>query len=331
MPSLFDNHGRPINYVRLAITDRCNLRCTYCMPAAGIDFGPRSTLLQYEEMLRLVRVLAELGISKVRVTGGEPFVRRDVMDLFRGLAATPGIAKIALTTNGTLTQAHLPALHDLGIRQVNLSLDTLDRKRFFEITRRDEFETVWATFEELVKRQFEVKLNAVLLRGKNDMDIIPFVKLTRDFPVSVRFIEEMPFNGGEAGQGALYWNWKRIESVIRAEFPLLRKIPDPPHSTALNYSVPGHAGTVGIIPAFSRTFCGTCNRLRVTPQGLLKTCLYDQGVFNVRDLMRAGASDEELKTALLEAIGNRAKDGFEAENQYFGGFAARESMTTIGG
>lgn len=331
MPSLIDNHGRPINYVRLAITDRCNLRCTYCMPEQGIDFGPRSTLLQYEEMLRLMRILADMGINKVRITGGEPFVRRDVMDLFQGLAAIDGITKIALTTNGTLTQTHLPALWDLGVRQINLSLDTLDRDRFFQITRRDEFDTVWATFMAMLEQQFEVKINVVLLQGQNDMDIIPFVKLTQDLPVSVRFIEEMPFNGGDAAQGKLYWDWKRIESVIQSEFPQINKIPDPPFSTALNYSIPDFAGSVGIIPAYSRTFCGTCNRLRVTPQGLLKTCLYDQGVFNIRDLMRAGATDAEIQTALLEAIGSRAKDGYEAENRRLSGFPARESMTTIGG
>ncbi len=331
MPSLFDNHGRPINYVRLAITDRCNLRCAYCMPEEGINFGPRSTLLQYEEMLRLLRILAGMGIEKVRITGGEPFVRRDVMDLFQGLAAIDGITKIALTTNGTLTRAHLPALLASGVRQINLSLDTLDRNRFAQITRRDEFDAVWATFMAMVEQDFEVKINVVLLQGQNDMDIIPFVKLTRDFPVSVRFIEEMPFNGGATPHSELFWDWKRIESAIRAEFPQLSKIPDPPHSTALNYSIPGFAGSVGIIPAYSRTFCGTCNRLRITPQGLLKTCLYDQGVFNIRDLMRAGATDAEVQTALLEAIGSRARDGYEAENRRLAGFPARESMTTIGG
>lgn len=331
MSSLFDNHGRPVNYVRLAITDRCNLRCAYCMPEEGINFGPRSTLLQYEEMLRLLRILAGVGVEKVRITGGEPFVRRDVMDLFQGMAAIKGIKKIALTTNGTLTRAHLPALWALGVRQINLSLDTLDRDRFAQITRRDEFDAVWSTFRAMVEQKFEVKINVVLLQGRNDMDIIPFVKLTQHMPIGVRFIEEMPFNGGETSQGKLFWDWKRIESAIHAEFPRMRKIPDPPHSTALNYRIPGFAGSVGIIPAYSRTFCGTCNRLRITPQGLLKTCLYDQGVFNIRDLMRAGATDAEIKTALLDAIGNRAKDGFEAEQRRLGGFPARESMTTIGG
>ena len=330
MPTLYDNHGRPINYLRLAITDRCNLRCAYCMPEEGIDLAPRDTLLRYEEILRLVRILAGMGIDKVRITGGEPFVRRDVMDLFKGLATTPGIKTVNLTTNGTLTRQHIPALKALGIRSINLSLDTLNPERFFTITRRDEFEKVWATFLALIDGDFEVKINAVLLKGLNDQDLRSFAELTRKYPVSVRFIEEMPFNGS-GSDGDLYWTWKRIEQAIRADFPSMIKIPDPPHSTALNYQIPGHQGSVGIIPAFSRTFCGTCNRLRITPQGLLKTCLYDDGVFNIRDLMRAGATDSDLQVALLEAIGSRAKDGFEAESRRFGGRPIQESMTTIGG
>lgn len=331
MPNLYDNHGRPISYLRLAITDRCNLRCSYCMPEEGIDFGPRDSLMRYEEMLRVVRILANMGIDKVRVTGGEPFVRKDVMDLFSGLAATPGIKTINLTTNGTLTLKHLPALKMLGIRSVNLSLDALDPQRFFAITRRDEFDKVWQTFLALIDQNFEVKINAVLLRGQNDQDILPFAELTKQYPVSVRFIEEMPFNGSGQQEGELFWNWQRIELAIRDGYPALQKIQDPPHSTARNYQIPGHLGSIGIIPAYSRTFCGTCNRLRITPQGLLKTCLYDGGVFNVRDLIREGASDADLRVAFLQAIGNRAKDGFEAENQRFGGKPVGESMTTIGG
>lgn len=331
MANLYDNHGRPINYLRLAVTDRCNLRCSYCMPEEGIDFGPRNTLMRYEEFLRLVKILGPLGIDKVRITGGEPFVRRDLMDFLSGLASIPEINAIKITTNGTLTQKYLPALKDLGIRSINLSLDTLDSDRFFAITRRDEFDKVWKTFLALLEQDFEVKINAVLLSGQNDKDILPFAKLTEQFPVTVRFIEEMPFNGSGSLVDGLYWDWQKIEATIRSGYPDLQKIQDPPHSTARNYKIPGHQGNIGIIPAYSRTFCGTCNRLRITPQGLLKTCLYDSGVFNIRDLMRAGASDSELRTALLDAIGNRAKDGFEAESRRFGGSKVHESMTTIGG
>lgn len=331
MSRLFDNHGRRINYVRLAVTDRCNLRCHYCMPEEGLAYGPRAALLTYEEMLRLMQVLVGLGIDKVRITGGEPFLRRDLLALLRGLAGMDGLHTIALTTNGTLTRPFIPELKALGIRSINLSLDTLDPVRFAAITRRDNFKEVWRTLEALVSEGFEVKTNMVVMAGQNDRDILPMVALTRDMPLSVRFIEEMPFNGTGLKVAQSPWHWQRILEHIRLEYPEVQKLVDGPFSTSYNYKVPGHAGSFGIIAAYSRTFCGTCNRLRITPQGLLKTCLYDSGIFNVKDLMRAGASDAELTTALLDAIGNRAKDGHEAESMRFAGAPVQESMTTIGG
>ena len=328
---LYDNHGRLVNYVRLAVTDRCNLRCFYCMPEEGIQFVPKRDLLTYEEMVRLVSVLSELGVDKVRLTGGEPFVRRDLMGFVEKIAALEGIRKIALTTNGTLTAPHIPDFKRLKITSVNLSLDSLDPQRFFQVTRRDEFAQVMRTLDALLAHDIETKINTVVMQGQNEQDLIPLAGLTRDLPVSVRFIEEMPFNGTGRHYTDWVWDHRRIVAHLRERYPALYKLPDPPNSTAYHYAVEGHKGTIGIIAAYSRTFCGTCNRLRITPQGLLKTCLYDAGVFNVRDLMRAGASDAELTTALLEAIGNRAKDGFEAENRRFNGAPVGESMTTIGG
>ncbi|MDZ7878516.1 MAG: GTP 3',8-cyclase MoaA [Saprospiraceae bacterium] len=330
-PQLYDNHGRAINYVRLAVTDRCNLRCFYCMPEEGINFTPRNELMSYEEMLRLIGILARCGVSKVRITGGEPFVRRDIMQLLRGIAETEGIETLNLTTNGTLTAPHVAKLKALGIKSVNLSLDSLDPKRFFEVTRRDEFAKVWHCFEELLRQGIKVKINAVVMEGKNEADILEMVDLTKKYPVSVRFIEEMPFNGSGNHYDTLRWNWQEILKTIKTEYPTIQKLQDEPNSTSYNYMIPNHLGTVGIIAAYSRTFCGTCNRIRVTPQGLLKTCLYDSGVFNFRDLMRAGASDEQIASTLLDALGNRAKNGFEAENRRFMGAPVRESMTTIGG
>ncbi|MDX1941815.1 MAG: GTP 3',8-cyclase MoaA [Saprospiraceae bacterium] len=328
---LYDNHGRLINYVRLAVTDRCNLRCFYCMPEEGIKYVPKSDLLSYEEMLRLMQVLANLGIEKVRITGGEPFVRRDMMDFLRALRQIEGIRKINITTNGTLTAPLIPELKQLGIDSVNLSLDCLDRERFFQITRRDEFDTVMETFHLLIKHDIPTKINAVVMDGKNIEDLVPMVELTKQYPVSVRFIEEMPFNGEGSHYSVLVWNHKTILDYLKTYFPAIYKIPDPPHSTSYNYQIPGHQGTIGIIAAYTRTFCGTCNRIRITPQGGLKTCLYDSGIFNVRDLMRAGASDAELETAFVEAIGNRAKDGWEAEKNRQFGLPVSESMSTIGG
>jgi molybdenum cofactor biosynthesis protein A len=329
--SLYDNHGRLINYVRLAVTDRCNLRCFYCMPEEGIHYVPRRELLSYEEMTRLMQVLVGMGIEKLRITGGEPFVRKDMMDFLRAVSQLDGLRKISITTNGTLTGRLIPELKEIGIHAVNLSLDTLDPDRFYEITRRDEFDKVKKTFHALLDHGIKTKINTVVMDGKNTEDIISMAELTREHPISVRFIEEMPFNGEGAHYEKLHWNHRRILQHLQAHFPEIEKIPDPPHSTSSNYRIPDFQGTVGIIAAYSRTFCGTCNRIRITPQGMLRTCLYDEGVFNVRDLMRAGATDEQLRDALLDALHNRAKDGWEAERNRRSGLPVQESMSTIGG
>ncbi len=325
---IYDNHGRPITYLRLAVTDRCNLRCFYCMPEEGINFLPKPHLLTFEEMLRMIQIMGDLGISKVRITGGEPFVRKDMMQLLRSISEVEGIEKINITTNGVLTAPLVPELKKLGIKSVNLSLDTLDRERFKEMTRRDELPAVLKTLDALLENGVETKINAVVMAGKNDQDILPLVAMTKELPVSVRFIEEMPFNGSGLNEAA-FMSHIRIISKIREEYPSLAKIADEPNSTSYNYTIDNHQGTVGVIAAFSRTFCGTCNRIRVTPTGTLKTCLYDDGVLNLRDLLRSGISDSQIKEQLIEAFTHRAKDGFEAESMRSS--LVSESMTTIGG
>lgn len=331
MPAIYDNHGRVLNYLRLAVTDRCNLRCFYCMPEEGIRYLPKKELLSFEEIERLVSIMANLGITKVRLTGGEPFVRTDLMKLIHKIKTVPGINQLHLTTNGVLTTPYISELKELGIASVNLSLDTLDRERFKLITRRDEFDKTWETFQLLQKQGIQTKINAVVMEGKNIDDIIPLVNLTKEFPVSVRFIEEMPFNGEGNHYSKLNWTYKKILEHIQLHFPEIQKIKDPDHSTAYHYSIPGHAGNIAVIAAFSRTFCGTCNRIRVTAQGVLKTCLYDNGVLNIRDLMRAGNSDEEIRMALLASFSNRPKDGIEAEEKRINHVPVTESMSTIGG
>ena len=327
---LLDNHGRPINYLRLAVTDRCNLRCHYCMPEHGLEWLSRTELLSYEEMLRLCRVLVGLGIQKIRITGGEPFVRKDLMKFLTTLSRLPGLEQIHLTTNGVATAPLVPELKKLGISSVNLSLDTLDRERFFQITRRDELPKVLDTMDALLHHDIPVKINAVVMDGQNTDDLVPLAKMTRDLPVDVRFIEEMPFNGGDHHNAYPTWDHRRILDTLRAEWPDLEKTPDPPFSTSMNYRVPWHRGKIGIIAAYSRTFCGTCNRIRVTPQGVLKTCLYDHGVLHLRDLLREGLSDAELTDHLLLALNRRHKNGWEAEEARRG-IPVEESMATIGG
>lgn len=330
MNHVIDNHGRPISYLRLAVTDRCNLRCFYCMPEEGIKYVPKPHLLSWEEMERVIRILAGMGVDKVRITGGEPFVRRGIMEFLEEIKQIEGLRQINITTNGVLTAPLVPDFKRLGIKSVNLSLDTLDRQRFFDITRRDEFQNVWQTFEALQEYDISTKLNAVVMSGKNTDDIIPMAELTRTHNISVRFIEEMPFNGDGAHEYQEFWNFKKILDELKRHYPGIYKLPDPPSSTSYNYQIPGHKGTIGIIAAFSRTFCGTCNRLRLTPQGQFKTCLYDDGVFNIKDLLRQGLSDEAVKQHILAALQNRAEDGFEAEASRKVGVVS-ESMSTIGG
>ncbi len=329
-PLLFDNHGRPISYLRLAVTDRCNLRCFYCMPEEGIKYLPKKDLLTFEEIERLVKIMSSLGVSKIRLTGGEPFVRTDLMDLIKKIKSIEGIQELHITTNGILTTPHIAELKLLGVASINLSLDTLDRERFKSIARRDEFINTWKTFESLIQHKIPVKINTVVMEGKNIDDLIPMVELTKNYPISIRFIEEMPFNGEGNHYPVLNWTYKKILAHLESHFGLLEKIVDPIHSTAYHYKVPGYLGNIGIIAAFSRTFCGSCNRIRVTAQGVLKTCLYDDGVLNIKTLFRDGASDEEVIFALKKDFTKRPKDGFEAEEKRKAN-PVIESMSTIGG
>ena len=327
---LIDNHGREINYLRLAVTDRCNLRCFYCMPENGIKYMNRKDLLSFEEMTRLIRVFGDLGVSKIRITGGEPFVRKGIMSFLKGISELETIKEINITTNGTFTVEQIPALEKMGIKSVNLSLDSLDSQRFFDITRRDLFDQVMTTYRKLVDSKIRVKTNMVVMDGRNIEDIYPMLELTKYDDVSVRFIEEMPFNGTEGQGNATIWPAKKIMSYIE-EKHTHQKMVDPPASTSLNYKIPGYVGSFGIIPAYTRTFCGSCNRIRLTPQGTLRTCLYGEGQVNFRDLIRGGVTDEALGDHLIKVVGKRAKDGFEAEKSRSATLPASESMATIGG
>lgn len=326
---MVDTFGRPITYLRLSVTDRCNLRCTYCMPEHQ-HFLPQPEILQFEEMLRLVRIVSTLGINKVRITGGEPFVRHGIMQFLRDLVTVEGINEVTITTNGVITEQYLPELFQLGIRSINLSLDTLNPDRFATITRRSNFFEVQKTLFTALKLGFRVKINAVVMEGKNNQDIIPMVDFAREHPVEIRFIEEMPFNGVD-NRAALFWNADKIEQVIREIYPSLQAITTERHATASMFRIAGFAGTVGIIAGYSRTFCGECNRIRITAKGLLKTCLYDNGVSDIKALIRSGKSDEFLRDHIRMCSENRWKDGLEAEEYAKTRQSVYDSMSEIGG
>lgn len=328
--TLKDNYNRDINYVRIAVTDRCNLRCFYCMPEQGIVYEPKAHLLSYEEIIRLLTILGQLGFTKVRFTGGEPFLRKDFTQLIEKTSALSSFENIHITTNGTLVQNHIPLLKKLGITKLNLSLDTLNEERFKKITRRDDFSKVWDTLQVLIKENFSVKVNAVAMNGINTEDIIPMAELAREYPIHVRFIEEMPFNGG-AKENQKIFSSKEILSTLHKHFPDLKVLSGKHGDTATEYTAAHFIGKIGIIPAFSRTFCTTCNRLRITANGEIKTCLYDGGVFSMRDFLRSGATDLEVKEKFIELIRLKPKDGFEAEKFTTQSVIRNESMSSIGG
>ena len=328
---LVDKFGRKINYLRLAVTDKCNLRCQYCMPAEGINYQQKDNLLNYEEMVKLVTVLAEMGVNKIRLTGGEPFVRKDFIYLLKNLNKIKGLDEINITTNGTLIYRYYEQLKELKIGSINLSIDSLDKENFFKITRRNAFGRVWKTLEELQENGFNTKLNVVCLPNQNTHELKDFVALTKHREISVRFIEEMPFNGTGIREVTDVWNKDKIFYEITDHFKGIEKLPSAKSSTSENYRVKGHKGTFGIIPAFTRTICGGCNRIRITATGDLKLCLFDDGAFNLRDQIRKGASKEQLKILFTNLIQQKPKNGFIAENTRKNLAKVSESMSTIGG
>ncbi len=327
---LTDKFGRQITYLRLAITDRCNLRCQYCMPAKGIDIVDRKELLSYKEMYRITRVLSELGVNKVRLTGGEPFVRKDFINFLESLSFNDKLKQINITTNGALIAKHIPTLEKLGINSVNLSLDTLQADKFKKITRRDVFEETMQTLEKLLASKLTLKLNVVVLPDNNTDEILDFIELTKDKDLAVRFIEEMPFNGIGLRKTDEVWNLNKIFAEVQKDYKNIIPLANKKSSTSQNYKIENYKGSFGIIPAFTRTICHDCNRIRITATGIFKNCLFDDGVFNIRDFIRNGASDDDLKKLFIATVQQKPENGFIAEANRKNKKVS-ESMSTIGG
>ena len=326
---LKDKFGRKITYLRLAVTDRCNLRCQYCMPAEGINIVDRKELLTYKEMYRITRVLSELGVNKVRLTGGEPFVRKDFVNFLESLSFNKNLKEINITTNGALITKHISTLEKVGIHSVNLSIDSLQKEKFAQITRRNVFESVFDTFNTLEQSAIKLKLNVVVQSGFNTDEIFDFIELTKNKDVEVRFIEEMPFNGSGKRLVDEIWDFNKIVQHIKNEYTSIQNLISHKSSTSYNYKVPGYKGSVGIIPSYTRLICKDCNRIRITATGLFKNCLFDGGVFNVRDFIRQGASDDDLKQLFISTVHKKPENGFVAEANRSNNVS--ESMSTIGG
>jgi cyclic pyranopterin phosphate synthase len=331
--SLRDRHGRTFDYVRVAVTDQCNLRCVYCMPEEGVDFVPPPALLTGEEILRFLRIAAGLGVSKVRFTGGEPLVRKDIVALVRGARETPGVHEVHLTTNGVLLSRHADDLLRAGLSGVNVSIDTLDPEKFKAITRRAGLERVVAGVREIVSAGLpSVKVNVVAMRGFNDSEIDAFAELTRELPITVRFIELMPFDAHQIWKTGKFFGAERIIEALRSAFPTLV---DATGSRTEHhvFRIPGHAGKLSVIPAYTRTLCTNCNRIRLTADGQIRNCLYSQHEYDVRALLRSGASDAAVVEQLVSAMWAKEVDGWAAQrsNGTRPLDVSRLSMTQIGG
>ncbi len=299
-----DAHHRPIDYLRLSITDRCNLRCVYCMPSHGVPRLDHSQILSYEEILRLTRIAVKMGITKIRITGGEPLVRRDVTYLCENIAALKGVSSLSLTTNGLLLGQYAAALRRAGIRRVNISLDTLRPSRFSSITRVGCFHKVWAGLEAAQKAGFSpIKLNVVVMRHLNDDEVEEMALLSLRNPFHVRFIEFMPFPSSASRK-----QFVSSDEIVERLSRLGRLVPCESRSNngpARYFRLEGALGKIGIISPISHHFCPSCNRLRLTADGKLRTCLFSNAETDLRDLLRQKASDEELVQVIGQAIASK--------------------------
>jgi cyclic pyranopterin phosphate synthase len=300
---LLDGHGRPIGDVRISVTDRCNFRCQYCMPAEGLPWLDREALLHYEEIARIVALLSCMGVHDVRLTGGEPLVRRELWRLIEQLSALPEVHDLSLTTNGYLLERQVDRLVAAGLRRVNVSLDSLAPDRFFQLTRRDSLAQVLAGLE-AAQRHPElrpIKVNVVALRDFTEAEVVRFAEFAREHPYEVRFIEFMPLDADHAWDRTKVLPNAEIRDLIDAVFPLV-PVGRERHGTARRYRFADGRGEIGFISPVSEPFCGDCNRIRITAEGMLRTCLFSETETDLRGPLRDGASDAELEAIVREAV-----------------------------
>jgi cyclic pyranopterin phosphate synthase len=299
---LIDGHGRSIGDLRVSVTDRCNFRCQYCMPADGLPWLDREEILRFEEIERVVRLLCSMGVSAVRLTGGEPLVRRELPRLVGMLARVDGLSDLSLTTNGYLLERDAGALADAGLRRINVSLDTLQRDRFFELTRRDSLPQVMRGLEAVAARPElrPVKVNAVALRGFTEQEALPFAEFARETGFEVRFIEFMPLDADRAWSEDSVLPGDEVRAMIDRVHPL-EEVPREPSSTARVFRFRDGRGSIGFVNPVSEPFCSDCNRLRLTADGKLRTCLFSINETDLREPLRAGATDAELEQIVRDA------------------------------
>ena len=323
--NITDTFGRKHNYLRISVTDRCNLRCFYCMPEEGIELTEKDHLMSLEEIIAIARQFTELGVDTIRLTGGEPLVRKNFAYLIEELSKLPVTLK--LTTNGILLDKYFDLFERIGLKKINISLDSLDQAKALYMTKRDYFPRIMVNIEEALKRGFQIKLNIVLIKGVNDAEIKDFVALTRDKNINVKFIEFMPFKGNQ-------WDWSKgvseeeILKEVSHHFGEPQKQQDPAHSTSSNYQVPDFRGSFGVVSTITKPFCEGCNRIRLTADGKMKNCLF---ATSETDLLTPHRAQADLKPLILEAIKGKklSRDGMEVIEQSH--YEENRSMISIGG
>lgn len=323
-----DSFNRVHDYLRISLTDNCNLRCFYCMPEEEYEFTPASRLMQPDEIDALARTFVKLGVRKIRLTGGEPLVRKDAAEIILALSKLP--VNLTMTTNATRLHHFLPELQEAGIRSINVSLDTLQAEKFQLITRRDQFQTVYDNILSLINAGIHAKVNVVVMKDLNENEILDFVAWTKNTPVHIRFIEFMPFAGNRWTSNKVI-TWQQILDKIGEQYDFIR-LQDELHDTAKKYIVPGHAGTFAVISTMSAPFCSTCNRMRLTADGKMKNCLFSK---EETDLLTAFRNGEAIEPLILQNISKKAEalgGQFNTDFEHLEASAIQNrSMITIGG
>ncbi|HCX23923.1 MAG: GTP 3',8-cyclase MoaA [Flammeovirgaceae bacterium] len=323
---IVDKFGRPHSYLRISLTDRCNLRCFYCMPEEGIELIDKPSIMSLEEIISISSTFQKLGVDTVRLTGGEPLIRKNfdyLVEELRNLGL-----QVKLTTNGILLNRHLEHFKKIGIQKINISLDTLDKAKSVFITKRDYYDRIMSNIEQALEMGFQIKLNVVLIKDVNDKEINDFIELTKDQNIGIKFIEFMPFKGNK-------WDWSKgisqetILKIVSEKYGEVIALNNPKHSTSQNFTIEGHKGSFGIISTITNPFCADCNRIRLTADGKMKNCLFANAE---TDLLTPYRNGENLEKLILETIQQKkySRDGMDVKmdaSQY----ENNRTMTSIGG
>ena len=325
---ILDQFNRIHTYLRISLTDNCNLRCFYCMPEENYSFMPSSQLMQADEITRLAKIFVQLGTTKIRLTGGEPLVRKDTATIIRNLSVLP--VKLSLTTNGVRIHEFITVFQEANITSMNISLDSLQADKFQLITKRDNFKRIWDNIHLLLGNNFHVKINVVIMKGINDNEILDFIEWTKETPVHVRFIEFMPFTGNRWESDKVF-TWQNILSVIEDKYDII-KLEDDAHATTKKYMIPEHTGTFAVISTMTSPFCSTCNRMRLTSDGRMKNCLFSK---DETDLLTALRNGQDVIPLILQNVhGKAAEQGGQFVTdfeQLQSGSIHNRSMIAIGG